>query len=497
MNCLNKKIYFVLVLLFLSFYCEAQTGITWNIQSSASDNNWSDVTYGNGLFVAVSGSGSGNRVMTSPNGINWTSRTSAADNNWRSVVFGNSIFVAVGSGSGLGNRVMTSPDGITWTSRSSVADIFWSSVAFGNGVFVAVSSTATAANVVMTSPDGINWTSRTPASPSESWNDITFGAGLFVAVASTNTGNRVMTSPDGITWTSRTSAADNAWVGVTFGNSLFVAVSNSGTGNRVMTSPNGINWTIRTSANDNAWKSVSYGAGLFVAVSTGGTGNRVMTSPDAISWTIRTSAADNSWSSITFANGIFVAVAGSGTGNRVMTSGSFSALPIDLTYFKGENKGSVNILEWETAAEFSNSHFTIEKSLDGKEFVRIGTVNSFENSRETKKYSFNDYSQTMGLVYYRLKQTDLNGSSNYFQIIAIKSKESSSKIFPNPSKDGNFTLILPNFSEVIISNLYGQIISNFKVDFGTYNLQFNQPSGIYFLKIVTENGESTQRLIVE
>ena len=84
----------------------------WTIRTSPADNNWFSVCYGNGLFVAVAYSGTGNRVMTSPDGITWTIRTSPADNNWRSVCYGNGLFVAVAN-SGTGNRVMTSPDGIT------------------------------------------------------------------------------------------------------------------------------------------------------------------------------------------------------------------------------------------------------------------------------------------------------------------------------------------------------------------------------------------------
>jgi hypothetical protein len=80
--------------------------------------------------------------MTSPDGITWTSRTSAADNQWFAVTYGNDLFVAV-SGSGTGNRVMTSPDGITWTSRTPAADNFWNSVTYGNGLFVAASSSGT------------------------------------------------------------------------------------------------------------------------------------------------------------------------------------------------------------------------------------------------------------------------------------------------------------------------------------------------------------------
>jgi hypothetical protein len=41
----------------------AQT--TWTARTSAADNQWYSVTYGNGQFVAVSASGTGNRVMTS------------------------------------------------------------------------------------------------------------------------------------------------------------------------------------------------------------------------------------------------------------------------------------------------------------------------------------------------------------------------------------------------------------------------------------------------
>ena len=83
----------------------AQT--TWTSRTSAADNNWRGVTYGNGLFVAVAINGSGNRVMTSPDGITWTIRTSAANNNWSGVTYGNGLFVAVAT-TGSGNRVMTS-----------------------------------------------------------------------------------------------------------------------------------------------------------------------------------------------------------------------------------------------------------------------------------------------------------------------------------------------------------------------------------------------------
>ena len=214
-----------------------QAGITWTSRASAADNTWYAVAYGGGLFVAVATSGTGNRVMTSPDGITWTSQASAANVDWVSVAYEGGLFVAVGAPFGTGHRVMTSPDGITWTIRASAADNDWFAVTFGGGLFVAVAAFSGTGNRVMTSPDGITWTSRASAADNN-WVSVAYGGGLFVAVAVSGTGNRVMTSPDGITWTSRTSAADNSWFAVAFGGGLFVAVAYSGSvpGNRVMTS---------------------------------------------------------------------------------------------------------------------------------------------------------------------------------------------------------------------------------------------------------------------
>ncbi len=304
---------------------------TWVARTSAADSLWLGVCWAPelSLFAAVANTGTGNRVMTSPDGITWTLRTSAADNNWSSVCWSPelSLFVAVAN-SGTGNRVMTSPDGITWTSRTSVVDNNWSSVCWAPelSLFAAVATSGTG-NRVMTSPDGVTWTSRTSAADN-TWRSACWAPelSLFVAVAQTGTGNRVMTSPDGITWTSRVSAVDNGWLSVCWAPelSLFAVVAGTGTGNRVMTSPDGITWTTRTSAADNNWSSVCWSPelSLFAAVAFSGIGNRVMTSRDGITWTSRTSAVDNSWSSVCWAPelSLFAAVSSTGTGNRVMAT---------------------------------------------------------------------------------------------------------------------------------------------------------------------------------
>ena len=299
-------------------------GIKWATSSvPVAGNWWRSVTYGNGLFVAVSYDGT-NRVMTSPDGKKWTASTTP-DGSWMSVTYGNGLFVAVGGDDGT-NRVMTSPDGKNWTPRTSAEVNGWAAVTYGNGLFVAVAANGT--NRVMTSADGINWTPRA-AAEANYWTSVTYGNGLFVAVAANGT-NRVMTSPDGKNWTAHAAAGGfiYGWQSVTYGNGLFVAVASGGT-NSVMTSPDGISWNLSTLAEANNWKSVTYGNGLFVAVASNGT-NRVMTSPDGINWTARAMAV-SPWQSITYGNGLFVAVAldwaNDGT-NGVMTSGHLNSISL-------------------------------------------------------------------------------------------------------------------------------------------------------------------------
>ena len=177
--------------------------------------------YGQNLITAIGLCSDGSRTARSkaavvsyvsnnvPNGGAiplWTLRTSPADNSWSSVTWGglagSEKFVAVStSGTGTTNRVMTSPDGVNWTAQTSAADKWWISVTWGGPTgsekFVAVANPGVG-NLVMTSPDGVNW--ATQVSPADNyWNSVTWGgpAGSkkFVAVAYTGTGNRVMTSP--------------------------------------------------------------------------------------------------------------------------------------------------------------------------------------------------------------------------------------------------------------------------------------------------------------
>lgn len=120
-----------------------------------------------------------------------------------------------------------------------------------------------------------------------------------------------------------------------------------------------------------------------------------------------------------------------------------SPLPIELLSFSGEEVNNEVELNWSTAAERENDYFTIERSQDAEKFEVIGTVEGSGTSSVTMDYRFVDNQAPAGVNYYRLTQTDYNGTSETFDIIAVMKNgatEISSTVFPNPTHDGKITL---------------------------------------------------------
>ena len=224
-----------------SYIAYSYDGLNWLYGDAIYNYNWSSVTYGGGLFVAVAnGLGGTSQVITSGDGMTWTLRTTPAtqsNHNWRSVVYGGNRFVAVASGgSGTLNKAMYSLDGITWVATSTPADPAGCvSVTYGNDIFVAVANTSSSGTkAAMTSTDGITWVERTTANAG--WTSITYGPGTFMAVGNTGVAaNSIMYSTDGVTWTKATAPGTNLWSSVVYAGNLYVAVSTDGSPTQVMT----------------------------------------------------------------------------------------------------------------------------------------------------------------------------------------------------------------------------------------------------------------------
>ena len=166
-------------------------------------------------------------------------------------------------------------------------------------------------------------------------------------------------------------------------------------------------------------------------------------------------------------SGISTSLIASGA-TRFITLGSVSPatpLPIELSSFEGicKEDGSVK-LDWQTASEINNDYFAIEKTVDGEKFELVGKLKGSGNSHSEKNYSYTDNLTDKPTMYYRLKQTDFDGSFKYSPIITVNCNSDLQQIFviPNPAKNEITVSNLKSGSEIIILNALGEVMMEFK-----------------------------------
>lgn len=174
---------------------------------------------------------------------------------------------------------------------------------------------------------------------------------------------------------------------------------------------------------------------------------------------------------------------------------SSGILPVSLTSFYGTPGIDENYIYWTTKSELNNSHFILERSIDGISFHKIGLVYGADNSNSEINYSFTDRNIDFGgLIYYRLKQVDYDGSEVSHGIVSVNNASENIIIFPNPSESElSITIGQGEFNSVTIEYLdaYGRIVSesaNLQNGVAMTTLFSDLCSGIYFVRILDGSG---------
>ena len=118
----------------------------------------------------------------------------------------------------------------------------------------------------------------------------------------------------------------------------------------------------------------------------------------------------------------------------ILKNQSSVPLPLSLLSFKGFVKENEVELIWQTTDELNTSSFEIERSIDNNTFSVIGSVKA-SNNPNGMTYEYPDANTPGGILYYRLKMTDINGSFSYSPVISLKLNEDQDVyyIFPNPT----------------------------------------------------------------
>ncbi|WP_179862199.1 FG-GAP-like repeat-containing protein [Longibacter salinarum] len=189
--------------------------------------------------------------------------------------------------------------------------------------------------------------------------------------------------------------------------------------------------------------------------------------------------------------------------------GDSDVLPVELTNFAIQPDGNAAMLTWSTASEKNNSGFEVHRMLGGGMFEKLGFVEGAGTVSTPQTYRFRTDDLPNGTHQFRLKQVDVDGSSEYSKTktveITIDSKYELTAPSPNPSSGEaavKLTVEQAQNVRVEVFDLLGRRVS--VVFDGQMGAQKEQrfrvgddlSAGTYFVKVTGEGFEKSQKFVV-
>lgn len=176
---------------------------------------------------------------------------------------------------------------------------------------------------------------------------------------------------------------------------------------------------------------------------------------------------------------------------------SQNPLPIELMWFTALPDGKDVKLEWATATERNNDFFTVERSIDAVRYEPILTRDGAGDSWSTIEYADLDRTPLPGVSYYRLKQTDFDGSSTYSDPVVVNRALQDDQVL-SVFSDGNTWMAVHGFpmgSTMEVLDMTGRLVWN-----GAVTSEGRTPlpldglnTGAYVLRLIAgERVESTR-----
>lgn len=184
-------------------------------------------------------------------------------------------------------------------------------------------------------------------------------------------------------------------------------------------------------------------------------------------------------------------------------------LPVSLLDFHAYvlNNKAVELI-WSTSSETNSDFYTIEKSYDGENFEFVAKVKAAGMSNEVLKYSTFDNSPINRTTYYRLKQTDFDGTYEYIGQTAVKANNKGIEklaLYPNPASNQAEISIFSNNNtntEIDIYDMSGKLILSdiLMLNEGSNQFVMNIESfnkGMYFVILSNEFGTEKLKFVKE
>lgn len=183
-------------------------------------------------------------------------------------------------------------------------------------------------------------------------------------------------------------------------------------------------------------------------------------------------------------------------------------LPVELQEFSVRAENEKVNLEWSTASEKNNRGFDVQRSFDGNLWKSIHFVDGKGFSNAENKYEYQDYPNTDGTIYYRLRQVDWDGE---FELSAVRSVILENgkglgffEVIPNPVRNNVVNVVFKNelgqLSFYEISDLKGNLVKKGALGPGNseYQIEFNSPfSGYFNLNVQSGSHFETFKMLIK
>jgi hypothetical protein len=166
-------------------------------------------------------------------------------------------------------------------------------------------------------------------------------------------------------------------------------------------------------------------------------------------------------------------------------------LPVTLVSFTATARENAAELKWATSEETNSDRFEIQRSIDGKVWKVVGSLQARGESKVRKTYAFVDHQPEVGVSFYRLKMIDRDSSCAFSSVRSVRfDSKLESSIYPNPVIN-ELTLKVTSWKQVQairIDNLAGiQVYNSGPVESGKVDVS-KLDAGIYILRITHTDG---------
>lgn len=194
----------------------------------------------------------------------------------------------------------------------------------------------------------------------------------------------------------------------------------------------------------------------------------------------------------------FRPVYGGGNYDAFLTKINDEVFPITILNFQvSVSPQETALISWESASEINAKEYVVERSIDGRNFSIIATVQA---KGSASNYEYTDMQPAKGTNYYRLKMLDKDASYKYSEIRNISIKQLLAYLAPNPvSKNANAILFLAENESTNISivDVNGRVLWEFvSKNESSVTLPVSAYlSGIYFIALKSGNTHQVIKLI--